>query len=326
MGQQMKPGLSIIIPIYNSERTMPYVVEEAIQVALSTGRDFEILLVNDGSSDHSWDKIRSIAAKNNRVHGINLQRNYGQHNALLCGIRMARFDILITLDDDMQHPPREIPKLLKKLDESNADVVYGIPERLTHTHIRNFLSKATKRFLGCATGLQQIKDQSPFRVFRTELRDSFAGFRSPEILLDTLLSWGTSRFVSVPVSYEPRKEGQSNYTAQRLLSMAILLVTSYSTAPLRFASWIGIAITVFGILSLASALCIYFSKGSISAWLLLMDVVAIFNGVLMIALGVLGEYVARIYNRSVDQPPYVIRELTSEQVRESGIQRHFAAR
>jgi undecaprenyl-phosphate 4-deoxy-4-formamido-L-arabinose transferase len=239
---------------------------------------------------------------------------------------MARFDILVTLDDDMQHPPREIPKLLRKLDESNADVVYGIPERLTHSRTRNFLSKATKRFLGCATGLQQLRDQSPFRVFRTELRDSFADFRSPEIMLDALLSWGTSRFVSVPVAYEPRREGQSNYTAQRLLNMAILLVTSYSTAPLRFGSWIGFAMTVFGILSLTSVLCIYFSKGSISAWLLLMGVFASFSGVLMVALGVIGEYVARIYNRSVERPPYVIRELTPEQGRESGTQRHYAAR
>lgn len=312
MSQKMPSGLSVIIPVYNSAKTLQLVVDDVIRVVRATGRQFEILLVNDGSSDRSWEIVQSIASQNRNVCGINLQKNYGQHNALLCGIRMARFDVLITLDDDMQHPSREIPKLLEKLDEGNCDVVYGIPEKLPHSFVRNLISRMVKGIIILATGLKRLRYQSPFRVFRTELRNAFVNFSSREILLDALLAWGTSRFDAVRVKYEPRKEGKSNYTPKKLFNMTVLFLTSYSTAPLRIAGLTGFAMTIFGLLILAYILLAYLYSGSIPGWLVVICVIAILVGTQMLVLGIFAEYISRIYNRILDQPPYIIRETTPQ--------------
>src|SRR5262249_41634081 len=156
----------------------------------------------------SWGVIQELVMSYPNVHGINLMRNYGQHNALLCGIRAARYDVVITMDDDLQHPPAEIPKLLEKLAEG-YDVVYGTPRTLPHSLWRNLLSRYTKWAMANAMGVRSVRDLSAFRGFRTNLRKAFHKYESPNILLDVLLSWGTTRFAAVEVNHQPRRVGKS---------------------------------------------------------------------------------------------------------------------
>src|SRR4029077_4960967 len=207
--------------------------------------EYEIVFVNDQSPDKSWKIIASLAAQDPRVQGIDLMRNYGQHNALLCGIRAARFDTIVTLDDDLQHPPEEIAKLLERLDEG-YDVVYGTPKKQQSGWTRALASKAVRLALRSAVGYEVAKNLSPFRAFRAQLREAFTGYHTSFVSVDVLLTWATTRFGAVSVRFDPRFAGSSNYTLSRLLSHALDMTTGFSTKPLQLASLTGFIFTVFG--------------------------------------------------------------------------------
>lgn len=301
------PGVSVVVPVFNSEATLPTLVLEISGVLEGLGMEFEILLVNDGSHDGSWQVIESLVEENFKVRGVNLSRNYGQHNATLCGLRLAKFDVSVTMDDDLQQPPKEIPKLLEKLDEG-WDVVYGSAVKHQHSRVRNMLSKLTKAIVGRTVGLQRVMDQSPFRALRTELRSAFANYTGPDLLLDVLLGWGTSNFACVSVEHQSRREGTTNYTPKRLFNMGLLLLTAYSTAPLRFVSWLGLSLTAFGIAVLIYVFIVAIFFGSVPGFPFLASLISIFSGAQLFALGLFGEYLARIFNRALGRPTYVIKE------------------
>lgn len=309
----MQTGISIVVPVYNSEESLPPLVERLGSVLPSIAREFEIILVNDGSRDRSWDVAARLARDHRHVRALNLMRNFGQHNALLAGIRTARFPIVVTMDDDLQHPPEEIHKLLDRL-EAGADVVYGVPGRMQHSLWRNFFSRFTKVAMARAMRIDNIVDLNAFRAFRTELRDAFRSYESPHVLLDVLLSWGTSRFAAVEVEHKPRVYGRSNYTPIRLFNQAMLMLTGFSTAPLRFASLIGFLFTLFGIGVLVYVVGRYLITGSsVPGFPFLASVIAIFSGAQLFALGIIGEYLARIFNRSMQRPVYVVKEEVGSQ-------------
>ena len=239
-------------------------------------------------------------------------RNYGQHNALLCGIRLAKHEIIITIDDDLQHPPEEMHKLVEKMAEG-FDVVYGVPQKQVHANWRNFFSWFTKTAFSISLGVKSIKSISAFRAIKRDLRKSFANFDSPNILIDALLAWGTDNFGAVEVIEEKRLIGQSNYTFGKLFRIAMLVLTGFSTLPLRIASVIGFAFTFFGAGILIYVIVRTFQDGSIPGFPFLASIIAIFSGVQLFTLGIFGEYLARIFNRSMNHPAYVISDSTSEQ-------------
>jgi len=301
------PGVSVVVPVFNSEHTIPTLIAEVSAVLERKRVDFEILLVNDGSIDESWEVIKDSVRRHPRVRGINLSRNYGQHNATLCGIRAATFDVSVTIDDDLQYPPAEIPKLLNKLDEG-WDVVYGKASERSHTWTRNVLSWLTKGVISRTTGLGRVIEQSPFRAIRTSLRSAFAGYCGPDLLMDVLFGWGTTKFCSVSVTHQPRRQGKSNYSKRRLFNMGLLVLTGYSTAPLRFASWVGFGLTTFGIAVLCYVVVLALFFGSVPGFPFLAALISIFSGAQLFALGLFGEYLTRVFNRSLGRPTYVIKE------------------
>ena len=231
---------SVVIPVYNSQATLRELVTRIGKVMPQLSDKFEVILVNDGSRDQSWTEICALAQEYPWARGINMMRNYGQHNALLCGLRAAKYEITITMDDDLQHPPEEIGALLGKFCD-DFDVVYGIPKKLPHSLWRNFFSLLTKRLLAFVTNIPTVQYAGSFRALRTELREAFATFQSPNVILDVLLSWGTTRFTFVQVEESPREVGNSNYNFVTLFSHAMSILIGFSTAPLRLASMIGFA-------------------------------------------------------------------------------------
>jgi glycosyltransferase involved in cell wall biosynthesis len=307
----MVSSLSIVVPVYNSESTLDELAVRLSQVLPNLTTTYELVFVNDGSRDGSWNKICELARQYPWIKGIKLMRNYGQHNAILCGVRAARYDVIVTMDDDLQHPPEEIPKLLNKLDEG-YDVVYGSPSKLPHSLWRNLFSRFTKRALAFVMGIRTVRDIGPFRAFRSDLRRSFATFQNPSVLLDVLLSWGTTRFATVKVDEAPRQEGQSNYNFLKLFSLAMVVLTGYSTAPLRFTSLIGFLFTIFGLLIFLYVLGVYFIAGSVPGFPFLASIVSLFSGMQLFALGIIGEYLARVFDRSMERPAYVIGSVTNE--------------
>jgi glycosyltransferase involved in cell wall biosynthesis len=306
-------GVSIVVPVYNAQETIASVCERIARVMEELGRPFEIILVEDRGRDRSWDVISEIAKLDPRVCGIRLSRNFGQHNALLCGLRAARYPACVTIDDDLQHPPEEIPKLLEVLD-SGCDVVYGTPNKERHGFFRDLASRITKLALQSAMGAETAASVSAFRALRTGTRDAFADFRGPFVSLDVLLTWDTDRFASVQVRHDPRAAGTSNYTFRMLVSHAVNMFTGFSAIPLQIASVTGFVVALFGLAILAYVLFAYFVRGhSVPGFTFLSSIVAIFSGVQLFSIGVIGEYLARMHFRLMDKPAYVVGESTGIQ-------------
>ncbi|MBC8107967.1 MAG: glycosyltransferase family 2 protein [Anaerolineae bacterium] len=305
-------GISVVIPVYNSQQSLPRLIERLAPVLRSIAGDdaFEIILVNDGSRDESWRVIRELSARHPFITGIHLTRNYGQHNALLCGIRMARFDRICTLDDDLQNPPEELPRLIEALKD-DVDVVYGVPEKERHGLFRNVASVVTKIVLQKAMGATIARNISAYRLFRTRLRAAATEYRGPYVSIDVLLTWATNRFAMVRVKHDERSVGRSNYTLRKLMSHALNMLTGFSTWPLRFASLVGFGFTLFGIGVLIYVLVRYMVQGSpVQGFPFLASVIALFNGAQLFALGIIGEYIARLHFRMMERPTYVELERT----------------
>ena len=301
-------SLSVVVPVYNSAATLGELVGRLRAVLDGLGATYELVLVDDGSSDASWERIVELASSDDHVVGLNLMRNYGQHNALLAGIRAARHDVVVTLDDDLQNPPEEIPKLLAKLDEG-FDVVYGSATERQFGFLRNVATALTKLALRWVIGSDIAGKVSAFRAFRTDLRQAFAAYDAPYVSIDVLLSWGTTRFGAVPVAHHPRGEGRSSYGVGRLATHALNVMTGFSTRPLRIASLIGLVFTLFGVAVLAIVLVTYAVEGgSVPGFPFLASVIAIFSGAQLLTLGIIGEYLARMHLRVMDRPPFAIRE------------------
>jgi undecaprenyl-phosphate 4-deoxy-4-formamido-L-arabinose transferase len=303
-------SISAVIPVYNSASILPALLDRLGVVLRAQTDRFEAVLVNDGSRDESWSVVRRLAAEHPWVRGINLMRNYGQHNALLCGVRACRHDLIVTLDDDLQHPPEEIPKLLNKLQEG-YDVVYGVPAREEHGLWRDLASQATKLALQSAMGAEIARNVSAYRVFRAQVRDAFAGFRGSFVSLDVLLTWGTTRFAGIPVQENPRMSGRSNYTFRKLVTHALNMVTGFSVLPLQVASLFGFAFALFGFLVLVFVIGQYLlGGGRVAGFPFLASIIAIFSGVQLFSIGIIGEYLARMHFRIQDRPSYAVREET----------------
>jgi glycosyltransferase involved in cell wall biosynthesis len=303
------PSVSVVVPVYNSAGSLAALLERLTPVLTEqSGDDYEVLFVNDGSIDASWSRITELCALNPRTRGINLMRNYGQHNATLAGVRAARNAVIVTLDDDLQNPPEEIPKLLAKLAEG-YDVVYGTPIEGNRGLLRDAVTWLTKLALRVAIGSDIAVKVSGFRAFRSELRGAFAAFDGPNPNIDVLLSWGTSRYAATRVAHHPRTEGHSGYSVGSLATHAFNVLTGFSTRPLRAASLVGVATMIFGIGVLAYVLGYYLVQGEdVPGFPFLASIIAIFSGAQLLSLGMIGEYLARMHTKIMDRPTYAIRD------------------
>jgi undecaprenyl-phosphate 4-deoxy-4-formamido-L-arabinose transferase len=210
------------------------------------------------------------------------------------------------MDDDLQNPPEEIPRLLDQLD-AGFDVVYGSPTQGAHGVLRNLASFITKLALQNAMGAATARQVSAFRAFRTHLRDAFNEYRGPHVSIDVLLTWGSNRFTSIPVRCDPRTVGTSNYTLSKLVAHALNMMTGFTTLPLQAASLLGFFCTLLGAGLLVYVLAVRVIYGGVvHGFTFLASVITIFSGAQLFALGVFGEYLARIHFRLMDRPAYTI--------------------
>ncbi|MFA5059711.1 MAG: glycosyltransferase family 2 protein [Candidatus Omnitrophota bacterium] len=303
-----KTSISIVVPVYNSELSLRDLCQRLTAVLPAVSSQFEIILVDDASRDRSWEVIKELAGKDKRIKGLKLVRNFGQHNALLCGLRKAKHEIIVTLDDDLQNPPEEIPKMIAKLEEG-FDVVYGFPQKQQHGFWRDAASQLTKMVLQNSMGVATARNISSFRAFRSYLRCAFEDYSDAFVFIDVLLTWGTSKFTSIAVRHDPRFKGESNYTLRKLLIHAANLITGFSTLPLRLASVIGFIMMLFGVGVFIYVLVRWAIEGSrVPGFPFLASIIAIFSGAQLFSLGIIGEYLSRIHFRSMKKPAYVIRE------------------
>ena len=300
--------MSFVIPVFRSAESLAELFELIAAVARDNTWEFEVIFVEDCGGDNSWSVIQGLAAKNTNVHGFQMSRNYGQHNALLCGIREARGDIIVTIDDDLQHPPEELPKLVAKLNDG-FDVVYGPPEQERHSLLRNLASQITKLALEGAMGATNARQVSALRAFKSRLRDAFSEYRSPTVNIDVLLTWGTTKFSAVRLRHDPRKHGTSGYTPRKLILHTLNMMTGFSTLPLQLASLMGFVLSIFGLSVLAYVIVGWLLNGSaVPGFAFLASIIAVFSGAQLLALGIIGEYLARMYSRAMERPAFIVSQ------------------
>jgi undecaprenyl-phosphate 4-deoxy-4-formamido-L-arabinose transferase len=298
--------ISVVVPVFGDGSLLRELVDRAERPLRETlGVDWELLLVNDGSPMATWEEIARLAERYPNVVGINLLRNFGQHNALLAGILQSSGDVVVTLDDDLQQPPEAIPLLVESLRD--ADVVYGRPTNRPRGMVREFAGITIRLALASVLGVGHARQIAPLRAFRGTLRSAFRNYRSPYVSIDVLLAWATARIVAIPVKYDFRRRGGSGYTLRRLLSLAATMVMGFSVWPLRLASILGLFCAAFGGLVLGLVLFRYFRSGvTVPGFPFLASVIAIFSGTQLFALGIMGEYLARMYFRMMDRPAFII--------------------
>jgi glycosyltransferase involved in cell wall biosynthesis len=304
-----QPGVSIVVPTYKSPTTLAELVERIESLRLSA---FEIIIVDDGNNDATWEQIGLLSQAKKSIVGLRLGRNFGQHSALLAGVRKAKYSQIVTIDDDLQNPPEEIPNLLASL-VNGADVVYGVSTQVRQNVWRRFTSRTAKAIFAKVLGFESAISISSFRAFRTQLREGFAGDLGPHVSLDALLTWSTSRFSTLEVEHHARRIGKSNYSFTKLVRFMLDTATSYSTRPLRLATTIGFITTFFGLLMLIWVVGnAVFVGDSVPGFPFLAASIAVFSGVQLVVLGILGEYLGKIHFRAMNKPTFSVSETTED--------------
>lgn len=301
--------LSVVIPVYRSAATLPDVCRRVLAVLEGEGLSHELILVDDGSPDESWERIVALHGEfPDRIVAIQLMRNFGQHNALMCGLRRARGDVIVTLDDDLQHPPEEIPKLLAALRERSLDLVYGSYEEKRHGRFRNAGSRVLRTLFRSLFRIDV--DFSAFRAMRRELARSIFTYDLNFTFLDGLLAWNTTRIGDVPVRHDARGDGRSGYSLSRLLLLSLNMLTNFSLVPLQAVSLFGL-FAAGGGLALASYFLFSALAGGVAVpgYASIIVAVLVLGGVQLLALGIIGEYLGRVHLNINRKPQFVERQM-----------------
>ena len=301
--------LSFVIPCYRSENTIETVVQEIRNtIATRPGTDYEIILVNDCSPDNVWNVIKHLAASDNRIKGICLAKNFGQHSALIAGYGQTTGDYIISLDDDGQTPANECFKLVDKLEEG-FDVVYACHVKSTQRIYRRFGSFVNRKMAESLIGQPQNLRASSFFIARKFVIDQITQYQNSFPYIGGLIFRTTKKIGSVEIQHRKRILGESNYTLMSLLSLWINGFTAFSVKPLRLATYIGVLCAVLG---LGSGIYIIIQKIMMPEMLMgyasIMSTMLFLGGVIMLVLGLIGEYIGRIYICINQSPQYVIRE------------------
>jgi len=308
----MQYELSIVIPVYGSELILPRLAQRLEEVLTPLyGEGFEVILINDCSPDNSYDVMRKLAAIYPWWKVINLRKNAGQHNAIMAGLRLASGKVVVTMDDDLQHAPDDIPTLIAALNEG-SDVCYASFHVKQHALWKrlgsSFNDLVANRLLGKPKGLYL----SPFKAMVAGVKDEVVRFSGPHVYLDGLILSSTSRITSVKVDHHARADGASGYSLKKSISLWLKMATSFSLLPLRLASLMGMAFSMVGIVLAIAFIVQRFTVNAMPVgWSSLMVSALFLGGVQLMALGIIGEYVGRVLLHVNGRPQTVVESTTN---------------
>jgi glycosyltransferase involved in cell wall biosynthesis len=298
-------SLSIVIPHYKST-----LIKDLILDILENTKDFqntEIIVVNDGGISSNGNYFEKICQKNSKIKYIELAKNFGQHNAIMAGIKFAKNDYVVTLDDDFQNPPKEIKKIAEYLIKNNFDLVYGSPIIIQQTFARKLMSKLIRLFLTNILKVRNVNEISSFRIFKRDIFNKLS-VNISDISIDSLLNWATDHIGYIKVEHNSRNTGVSNYNYQKLVSLAINTIVSYSVKPLKIVSYFGLSIFATGATLLVYILGKYILFGiNVPGFTTIASLIILFSGTQLIILGVIGEYLARMHLNIMNKPTFVVR-------------------
>lgn len=305
--------LSFVIPCYHSAATLPAVTRQIRQTVLADSRyDYEILLVNDNPADDTWREICRLKQEDPKIFGICMSRNFGQASALMAGYRHVRGDIVVSLDDDGQTPPAEMFRLIDALDE-DTDIVYASYPAKHHSAFRNFGSRVNDWMATWLMGKPKDLYMASYYAARRFVIDEMVKCENPFPYVDGLAVRSTCRFKNVPIDHQDRTEGESGYTFIKLLRLWLNGFTAFSVEPLRVATVMGMVFSLVGFLCAMLVIVrkVILLDGIDAGWSSIVSIVLLLDGILMMMLGLIGEYVGRMYMAMNKSPQYIIRTTTA---------------
>lgn len=309
----LQPDLSIVVPVYRSEDCLDALVEAIAKALGPTGRRYEVVLVNDCSPDNSWPVIEAICQRSINVVGVDLRRNFGQDNAIITGLRLARGRYVAIMDDDLQHHPGDLPALVDKIEEG-PDAVYADFRVKRQKLWKNLGSWFNGKFAEWVINKPKDIYLSPYKIIRKEVADAICKYEGPDPYIDGLLFQITSRIAQIPADHHPRHAGRSTYTFWKSVRVWARLAFSFSARPMRLVSWCGFVFAMLGLL-LAVVVVLYrllfpesFPENAVG-WTSLMVALLVLSGVQMFCFGIVGEYTGRTFLRVNNKPQTAVREV-----------------
>ena len=302
--------ISIVIPVYNSSESLLELQDRIATTMASVGKSYELILVDDGSRDRSWQKLKEVKEiGGDTIVAIRLEKNVGQHNAILCGFGFSRGKLIISMDDDLQHPPEEIPKLLAQYDKSQPDVVYGIYKVRKHGRVRSagsyVVKKSAKYFADYKGGVG-----SSFRLFNRSIVDKIKGRPQSFVFIDEIIHWYTGDIDTVEVEHHPRKIGKSSYSLFKLLRLYINILINYTAWPLKLMIYGGMLASfvsfLVGVLFIIKKI---FFNADVEGFTALIVAITFSSSLILMSLGIIGKYLYKIYQQQNGKPPYAVNKV-----------------
>jgi len=302
---------SVVIPVYNSTESVVELCGRLVRVFEDTVKEsFEIILVDDGSPNpETWRTLEQLHEKDGRVKIIQLMKNFGQQNAIMCGLKHSSGDFIIMMDDDLQHPPEEIPKLIEALrHQLQYDAILAVPQYRKHATYRNIGSFVLNKFLGFAIKKPKHITLSSFRLITKDLKEAILGYNGHIVTIGSLICQTTRNIANVEVRHDPRRFGKSNYSPSKLLKLAVANIFNFSSFPLKFISAIGFLTSIF---SLIFALVIILRKLSgmpvQAGFSTIVVLISFYSGLILFSFGILGQYIIRIMRSVTGGTQYTVR-------------------
>lgn len=301
--------ISILIPVYNEEGNIPIISEVIDTIFKNLEQDYEIIFVNDGSSDKSLPIIKEVAALNKSIKYISFSRNFGKDNALLAGFKYSDSDALVTIDADLQHPPELIPKMIALWQEGN-DVVYTYREdRNEHTSSFNqFASRMFYKVLNSLSDVELEDGLADYRLLDRKVITTFNNLHEDRPFFRGLIKWVGFTQIGIPYKPDARKTGDSKYSNRQLLRLALTGITSFSTKPLLIAIYLGFVFSLLSILYIPYVIISIYQGWAISGWTSIIVTIAFFGGLQLMILGIIGLYLGKLFMQSKQRPHYIVKE------------------
>jgi len=302
---------SIVVPVFRSEKTLPMLIERLTSQLQQLDESYEIILVEDNGGDKSWQVMENLQKKYENLQIIRLMRNFGQHNALMCGFSFCRGEVVITLDDDLQNPPEEIPKLISTLSKG-YDVVYGVPPKRKQHFMRNIGSFLVRAIYKKIFDIQV--DLTSFRIMTRDVVRGICEYNKNFTFIDGLLAWHTTNIGEVEVKHDPREIGSTGYSLKKLVTLTVNMLTNFSIGPLQLATFLGLIFSTLGFLIATWFILKYLIFDiPVPGFTSIIVSITLFSGVQMLTLGLIGEYLGRIHLNINSKPQYFIKDCKSSE-------------
>jgi polyisoprenyl-phosphate glycosyltransferase len=307
--------LSIVVPCYNEQECLAALHRRLTAAAReAVGDDYELVLVNDGSTDRSWPMMRDLANEDPRLVAVNLSRNHGHQLALTAGLDLSHGDTILIIDADLQDPPELLPAMLETMRKEAADVVYGVRRsRAGETAFKRATAHGFYRLLSRATDINIPVDTGDFRLMSRRALEALLAMPEQSRFIRGMVAWIGFRQVPFPYDRDVRFAGETKYPFRKMLRFAFDALTGFSSAPLKLASHAGLWLSLGSLLIMAYIIFAWLAGRSIPGWTSLMLVVVLLGAVQMFVLALMGEYIGRLYNESKRRPLYIVQEVAGPQ-------------